>query len=77
MVICLERGANELHMVHLTPLPPHLCFRKIPNGLPFCCRLTLVLLEQRPLKESCSSLDTKLSSPRQNVQEPVTLKITR
>jgi len=23
MVICLERGANDLHMVHLMPLPPH------------------------------------------------------
>jgi len=23
MVICLERGANELHMVQLMPLPPH------------------------------------------------------
>ena len=23
MVICLERGANDLHMVKLTPLPSH------------------------------------------------------
>jgi len=23
MVICLERGANDLHMVQLIPLPPH------------------------------------------------------
>jgi len=23
VVICLERGANDLHMVHLMPLPPH------------------------------------------------------
>jgi len=22
MVICLEQGANDLHMVHLTSLPP-------------------------------------------------------
>jgi len=30
MVICLERGANDLHMVQLMPLPPHhLCFSKI------------------------------------------------
>ena len=29
MAICLERGANDLHMVRLMPLPPHhLCFRK-------------------------------------------------
>jgi len=23
MVICLELGANDLHMVQLMPLPPH------------------------------------------------------
>jgi len=23
MVICLERGADDLHMVQLMPLPPH------------------------------------------------------
>jgi len=23
MVICLERGANDFHMVQLMPLPPH------------------------------------------------------
>ena len=23
MVICLQRGANDLHMVQLMPLPPH------------------------------------------------------
>jgi len=23
MIICLERGANDLHMVQLMPLPPH------------------------------------------------------
>jgi len=27
MVICLQRGANDLHMVQLMPLPPrHLLF---------------------------------------------------
>ena len=36
MVICLERGANDLHMVQLKPLPPHrLCFIKIQNGFTF------------------------------------------
>ena len=37
MVICLERSANDLHMVQLMPLPPHhLCFSKIQNhGLSF------------------------------------------
>ena len=34
MVICLERSANDLHMVQLMPLPPHhLCFSKIQNGM--------------------------------------------
>jgi len=23
VVICLERGANDVHMVQLMPLPPH------------------------------------------------------
>ena len=34
MVICLERGANDLHMFLLMPLPPHhLCFWKILKNL--------------------------------------------
>ena len=35
MVVCLERCADNLHMVQLIPLPPdHLCFfSKIQNGL--------------------------------------------
>jgi len=32
MVICLERGANDLHMVQLTPLPAHHFFIKIQIG---------------------------------------------
>ena len=37
MVICLERSANDLHMIRLMPLPfYHLCFNKIqlvyPSG---------------------------------------------
>ena len=50
MVICLECGANDLHMVQLMPLPPIIsCFSKIQNGLPFWCWLTRVVLEKRPL----------------------------
>ena len=51
MVICLERGANDLHMVQLMPLPPHhlFCFSKIQNGLSFWYRPTQVVLEKRPL----------------------------
>jgi len=47
MVICLERDANDLHMVQLMPLPPHhLLLQKMQNGLPFWCRLTQVVLEK-------------------------------
>ena len=55
MVICLECGANDLHMVQLMPLPPIIsCFSKIQNGLPFWCQLTEVVLEKRPLNVSVS-----------------------
>ena len=52
MVICLERSANDLHMVQLMPLPPHhLCYSKIQNGLSFWYRPTQVVLEKRPLND--------------------------
>jgi len=37
MVICLERGGNDLCMAQLMPLPPHRlsCFIKIQIGLTF------------------------------------------
>jgi len=35
VVICLERGANDLRMVQLMPLPPHHLFIKIHTGLTF------------------------------------------
>jgi len=46
VVVCLERGANDLHMVQLMPLLPHHRSSKIQNGLPFWCRLTQVVLEK-------------------------------
>jgi len=58
VVICLQRGADCLHMVQLMPLPS-----KTPSSLasfksrlvsPFCYRLTQVDLEKRPLN-GCSS----------------------
>ena len=50
MVICLERGANDLHMVQLMQLSPyHLCFRKILSGLSFWYRPSWVVLEKRQL----------------------------
>ena len=52
MVICLERSANDLHMVWLMPLPSRrLCFSKIQNGLSFWYRPTQVVLEKRPLND--------------------------
>ena len=47
MVICLEQGAIDLHMVQLMPLPPrHLCFSKSQNGLAFWYWLTWVVLDK-------------------------------
>jgi len=47
MVICMEQGTNDLHMVLMMPLPPILsCYIKFQNGLPFCCQLTQVVLEK-------------------------------
>ena len=50
--ICLERSANDLHMVQLILLPPHHpCSSKIQNGLSFWYRPTQVVLEIRPLND--------------------------
>jgi len=35
VVICLEQGTNDLHMVLLMPLPPRHLFIKIQIGLTF------------------------------------------
>ena len=57
MAICLERGADCLHMVQLMPLHP-----ETPSSLasfisrlvlPFCYQHTQVVLEKRPLN-GCS-----------------------
>ena len=54
MVICLERGADCLHMVQLMPLhpktPSSLVSFKSRLVLPFWYRLTQVVLEKSPLK---------------------------
>ena len=58
MVICLMLGANDLHTVQLISLPLIIsCFIKILNGLPFWCRLTLVVLEERPLNR-CNKINS-------------------
>jgi len=33
MVICLERGANDMHMVHLIPVPPHHLFTPVTSRM--------------------------------------------
>ena len=59
MVICLERGADSLHMVQLMPLHPKtslsLASFKSKLVLPFWYRLTQAVLEKRPLN-GCSSV---------------------
>jgi len=47
MVICLLRGANDLQMVQLMPLPPPSSFASLKSRLFyfFWCRLTQVVLE--------------------------------
>jgi len=56
MVICLERGANDLNMIELMPLPPYHLLLQIQNGLPFWCRLIQVVLEKRPLNTCNNSV---------------------
>ena len=58
MVICLQRGADCLHMVQLMPLHPQtpssLASFKSRLVLPFWYRLTQVVVEKRSLN-GCSS----------------------
>ena len=62
MVICLERGADCLHMVQLMSLHPitwsSLASFKSSVVLPFWYQLSQIVLEKRPLNgrsSSCSS----------------------
>ena len=51
MVICLELGANDLHMLQLMTLQPIIsCFIKIQIGLTFPVPAYLGVLEKRPFK---------------------------
>ena len=43
MVICLEQGANDLHMVQLMPLPHcHLLLQQNPEWLNVCVCVSMV-----------------------------------
>jgi len=57
--ICLEQGADCLHMVQLIPVPSpsSLASFKSRLVLPFWYRLTQVVLEKRPLN-GCSSMSS-------------------
>jgi len=47
MIICLQRGADNFHMVRLMLLPPIIsCFVKIQIGLTFWCWLTQVVVQR-------------------------------
>ena len=66
MVICLERGADCLHVVQLMPLPSQnppssLALLKSRLFLPSWYRLTNVVLVQRPL-DGCSSSSSSSSN---------------
>ena len=54
VVICLERGANDLDMVQLMPLPPrHLLLQQNPEWLSFWYWPTQVVLEKKAVKWLC------------------------
>ena len=59
MVICLEQGADCLHMVQPMPLhpktPSSLASFKSRRVLPFWYQLTQAVLEKRPVNGSTSS----------------------
>jgi len=63
VVICLERGADSLHMVQQKPLlsPSSVVSFKPRLVLPVWYQLTLVVLEKRPLNR-CSSYFSVLFS---------------
>jgi len=74
VVICLERGADCLHMVHLMPLhrrtPSSLASFKSRLVLPFWYQLTQVVPDKRPLSRciSSSSSSSSISAERTNRQ---------
>ena len=68
MVICLERGADCLHMVQLMPLhpktPSSLASFKSRLVLPFWYQLTQVVVEKRPLNGCSSGVVVAVYVPR-------------
>ena len=68
MVICLEQGADCLHMVQLLPLhpktSPSLASFKSRLVLPFWYHVTQVVLEKRPLNGHSSSSSSLIKQNR-------------
>jgi len=51
MVICVERGADDLHVVQMMPLPPVIsCFIELQIGLTFLVLAYPVLLEKESVE---------------------------
>ena len=56
MVVCLERGADCLHVVHCIPKPYRLLLHLNPDWFYLSGnQLTQVVLEKKPLNGCCSS----------------------
>ena len=74
MVICLEQGADRLHIVQLMPLHPQipasLTSVKSRLVLPFWYRRTQVVLEKRPLNK-CSSSSSFFDSNDHSADKPM------
>jgi len=71
MVICLEQGANDLHMVQLMPLPPHhLLLQLNPEWFTFLVPAYPGLPGKRPMNGCSSSSTQRENSPTDlNVSE--------
>jgi len=74
VVICLERGADCLHMVQLMPLHPKTPLSKSRLVLLFWHRLTQVIPEKRPLNGSSVVVLSRLCKvPLQRPHDSVTI----
>jgi len=75
MVVCLERGANDLCMIQLMPLPQPSSFASLKSRLvlPFWCRFTQVVPEKRPL-HGCLSVSISGNGARYCI-EPVCMSV--
>jgi len=49
MAICLERGANDVHMVQLMPLSPPASVAAVKSRIVLLFWLIQVILDKRPL----------------------------